>query len=1111
MGIHWKRKAAAGVGTVCIALGGVSVYAAPADTAEETQIYRLRNAESGEYLTVDGEMAQKQANLIVKEENGTLKQEFGVLGDEEIVLISQSGQRDLAVNIWGTRAQDGSNINLWEQTGEATQSWEAVPVSGGYLLRSSDHPNYVMGTYLGNVQAEAYVRGSMDQVWELIPVRGSGSSPVTAVSIWADRQIVSRNHTMELKLTCEPEDGDLRLAAWESSNPAVLSVSQDGVVTAKARGVAVISVSLPGGLRADLPLEVRDTEETGIAVQDANGQSSGICAAGAVFTLNPVFTPADASDRRAVWTSGDESVCRVDSYGTVTAYGEGTTVITAVSANGYSASYTVQVSDSAEGTIPLTGPVRSFQCNTPEEWEFLEALGGEEQLRRVNAGQEVWLPSEILDIQDYDEALEQTLTLGYLQNENENELFYPIDQNKYTTVLSDTPDWYQAVRDETKAPIAVETEKLETGIWLLARGADDSRRHYRVTEEDFCTYKNGFSGPRDVYLAWMDQGVICGLFQAETVTVAAPVPVQPPAEPQPAQPAPVGMTDSENRELLQAHYYANFQPGIPAVLLDVTRDGYTDMIIVDTVSDPAVAHGYVLSVVNHQVTLLEHKTGAKHQANGSFNWFLDMEQKTLIEYNQYMSQGRGTCEYVSYYLTADGERIYTGGFGIGNGYGNAGVISKAEWDGFHDQGAAYLTGKTVLAACYCEDYEGESQIQGTPENPFYEPAIEASSSEASASAETAETGEPEETPAQETPEAPSEPLTEAPPVLPEQTETLPLPTEEAQESFPPSEEAPTEPGQEPEKRIVYADEAGFTLLFPADWENRYLAEQTVNEAGDTVISVFCRNSAEALPSSGELFRIYLVSDPSLYLTEETSSLLYLADMTDSRDMAQQRAVLADTAGTECADDEEIRQEYAAMRQQVLQILDTFSSYRCDTDAELAMAEILKQDDMLPIETQIGLRYAPSLDPEIEAALSPAEKKKPHIWLPEDVRAFVREETFTEELSAIDGERKTGIVRQQEDGSLILEVTVSKEDTAPTGESIPLDAAWEEDRIWLCTATMTQGQSQYYFRVSPQDYRNFLNAVSLDADGKTGPVMEAVIADGAIQLLYDTAEAAAENF
>ncbi|MDE6690802.1 MAG: Ig-like domain-containing protein, partial [Clostridia bacterium] len=65
---------------------------------------------------------------------------------------------------------------------------------------------------------------------------------------------------------------------------------------------------------------------------------------GVTLTLNPVFTPADTTQRGLVWTTSDESIATVDDNGVVTGVGAGTVTVTATTSNGkYYASVEITV------------------------------------------------------------------------------------------------------------------------------------------------------------------------------------------------------------------------------------------------------------------------------------------------------------------------------------------------------------------------------------------------------------------------------------------------------------------------------------------------------------------------------------------------------------------------------------------------------------------------------------------------------------------------------------------------------------------------------------------------------------------------------------------------
>jgi uncharacterized protein YjdB len=130
-----------------------------------------------------------------------------------------------------------------------------------------------------------------------------------------------------------PFNADRTTLRWSSSNEAVATVSESGVVTGVTAGTANITLTDgSGNIRAESSVTVRaDTRPTtGISVSRRTLSLN----VGAESTLTVTYRPTNATIRGVTWTSSDESVARVDPNGKVTAVAGGTAIITATSDSG---------------------------------------------------------------------------------------------------------------------------------------------------------------------------------------------------------------------------------------------------------------------------------------------------------------------------------------------------------------------------------------------------------------------------------------------------------------------------------------------------------------------------------------------------------------------------------------------------------------------------------------------------------------------------------------------------------------------------------------------------------------------------------------------------------
>ncbi len=135
---------------------------------------------------------------------------------------------------------------------------------------------------------------------------------------------------MRLETQVLPLHAEDRNLKWSSSNPAVVSVDAQGVVTALAVGTATVrATSVSNPEFSDVCTITVKQLVTDIALNTAQQ----IIEPEQTVQVNATVSPANASDPSLKWTSTDENVARVSQTGLVTGVREGTATICAAASD----------------------------------------------------------------------------------------------------------------------------------------------------------------------------------------------------------------------------------------------------------------------------------------------------------------------------------------------------------------------------------------------------------------------------------------------------------------------------------------------------------------------------------------------------------------------------------------------------------------------------------------------------------------------------------------------------------------------------------------------------------------------------------------------------------
>jgi uncharacterized protein YjdB len=169
--------------------------------------------------------------------------------------------------------------------------------------------------------------------------------PVTGVTIAGATDSLEVESTLQLTAVITPEDADNKTVTWSSSDDAVATVSEDGLVTGVAEGEAIITVTTEDGeFTASVTIAVY-TEETPVVPKITGVAIKGNTSDTLHFHTHEDITKPDRGNTRQLtadvtiepegevaytvaWSSSDETVATVSEDGLVTAVAEGPVTIT---------------------------------------------------------------------------------------------------------------------------------------------------------------------------------------------------------------------------------------------------------------------------------------------------------------------------------------------------------------------------------------------------------------------------------------------------------------------------------------------------------------------------------------------------------------------------------------------------------------------------------------------------------------------------------------------------------------------------------------------------------------------------------------------------------------
>lgn len=233
--------------------------------------------------------------------------------------------------------------------------------SGNYSVKSSNTQVATATISSGKVIVKAVVEGTSKitvtdtytkQTAEFDVVVSKATIPVSSIEVIPTSVNIVEGQGYTLTATVKPSNATNSKVTWKSSATSIAEVNQNGRMTAKKEGSAIITATTEDGnksasctvtvTKAAVPVTSIEVIPTSVNIVEGQG-----------YTLTATVKPSNATNQNVTWKSSATGIAEVNQNGRVTAKKEGNAIITATTEDGNkSASCSITIT---KATVPVTG------------------------------------------------------------------------------------------------------------------------------------------------------------------------------------------------------------------------------------------------------------------------------------------------------------------------------------------------------------------------------------------------------------------------------------------------------------------------------------------------------------------------------------------------------------------------------------------------------------------------------------------------------------------------------------------------------------------------------------------------------------------------------------
>lgn len=417
----------------------------------------------------------------------TTNEEITSLNEDSIIFTLGGSE-----GAWTLENSDGkllgaSSKSLYFDGSSTTDTWSiSIDSTGEATIANNDSNNGVIMYNSSSPRFKTYAttfdQGEMPQIY-----RGTCSTPVYPTSITVTgNNAIAIGESSQLGVTYNPLNTNQKVFKWTSSNTAVATVSNEGLVEGLTAGTTTITAYAKANA-TDTVGTITDTFTVTVSAVAVTGVTLSPTAAsvnvGSQTQLVPTVSPANATNKAVTWLTSNSSIATV-SDGTVTGVAAGTATITVKTVDGNKqATCTITVNE--QPTLSKTSLQYTYDDYTSNNYYDLDncPLSGSPKLLIIP----VWFTDSTTFINTSNrENVRNDIQKAYLGSTSDTgwnsvASFYTTESAGRMNLTGTVTSWYECGNaTSTYYTDGDATTSLVTSAtnWYFNNNSSDSRKNY---------------------------------------------------------------------------------------------------------------------------------------------------------------------------------------------------------------------------------------------------------------------------------------------------------------------------------------------------------------------------------------------------------------------------------------------------------------------------------------------------------------------------------------------------------------------------------------------------------------------------------------------------------